>query len=74
MAKLCFIKSPDDHVQVSALSRGCDCLNWWIDETTVLVLLTFLTQLDLFFLICPALQKLGLLQFRETEGSYLCQL
>lgn len=62
-------------LQLSALSRGFDCLNQLIDEVTVTILLIFLHGYVWFVLMCPALQScLVLLGLREIEDSYICQL
>lgn len=58
-------------LQLSALSRGFDCLNWLIDEECVTILLIFLRSYVWFVLICPALQKLFGFAWAQRNGGFL---
>lgn len=59
-------------LQLSALSRGFDCLNWLSDEVTVTILLIFLHSYVWFVLISPALQKLFGFAWAQRNGGFLC--
>lgn len=58
-------------LQLSALPRGFDRLNWWIDEVTVTILLMFLHSYVWFVLICPVLQKLFGFAWAQRNGEFL---